>query len=382
MNKPRLSLVKKNRSNDKQKKLNIEDTDKNKNNNTHILKKNNEDDLKIKKHIKTNQNTTHQNTINQNTNINNLKNNKSDKDNISKNIHIVVDDGLKIKKGLNKNAFMIDKEIEKIHDLYNSNIKDIEALKFFNDEKILNYLRESYDMDQNDLVSVIIPTYNRFESLCIAIDSVRNQSYKNIEIIVINDASTHEDYSNKSLGDDVIYVNLEQNMRQKYNSLSAHGLTRNEGIKVAKGKWIAFLDDDDYWFPEKIQLQLYFMKKYNYNGCSSNYIKGNGSYNNTITDFRKGLYLDQNVLKELDRDVYHVGAKKFAYTLTSTVILRKDIVEKLGMFRMVDAEDWDLWNRFYQIDKFLFLDITLMYYDLKHAGGRNYIMNKNRPKRE
>ncbi|QKF94150.1 glycosyl transferase family 2 [Fadolivirus algeromassiliense] len=375
MNKQQLTLVKKNRTNDK--------NDKNIKNNIgnetlkpiQILEKVNTDEISNKKSLNENKKIRIINLNNQNT---------KSKNDIKKTLHILENDNgaLKIKKGLNKNAFMVDKELERIRDIYGHKISDIDALNFSNNNKILTYLRESYEMDHNDLVSVIIPTYNRFDSLLVAIESVRNQSYRNIEIIVINDASTQQDYYTKKIGDDVILINLEQNMRQKYNSLSAHGLTRNEGINIAKGKWIAFLDDDDYWFPEKIQLQLYLMKKHNYNMASTNYIKGNGSYNVNIKELRKGLSFDEDVLKEIDKNIYQVNQKKFNYTLTSTVIIRKDLIEQVGMFRMVDAEDWDLWNRLYAIDKFMYLNINLMYYDLKHAGGRNYIMNRNRPKRE
>lgn len=106
------------------------------------------------------------------------------------------------------------------------------------------------------LVSVIIPTYKRSEFLLRAIDSVLNQTYKNIEIIVVDDndgenefrKSTEELITNGYKDKGIVYIKHESNK----------GLpsARNTGIKAAKGYYIAFLDDDDEWLPEKTEKQL------------------------------------------------------------------------------------------------------------------------------
>jgi len=280
----------------------------------------------------------------------------------------------KIKKGPNHNTFMVNKEMDIINQKVNQK-KNL--LEYCNNNAILRSLRKTYNMDHDDLVSVIIPTYNRFNSLLAAIKSVKNQSYKNIEIIVINDASTQKEYYEKSLGIDIKLINLEQNMRDKYNSKSAHGLTRNEGIKIASGKYIAFLDDDDYWMPEKIQLQLYYLKKFNFDVCSTNYMKSRGVYKHGMS-YKKGLATDKNVLTKITDCVYKIFTKKFNYTLTSSLIMKKDIFDKIGMFKLIDAEDWDLWNRMYPNYKFMFIDLMLIYYDLGHAGHKYYVQGYNR----
>jgi len=238
-----------------------------------------------------------------------------------------------------------------------------------------------------ELVSVIIPTYNRFDSLQLAIESVRKQAYKNIEIIVVNDASTQKDYYNKPLGDDVKMINLPENMRQKYNTKAAQGLTRNEGIKVAKGKYIAFLDDDDYWMQSKIAIQVAYMKKYGFHACSSNYMKGKGPYPKPFYNHhaeKAFVQLPEDVLIPIDDDNisvykvnYDVPKKAFDYTLTSTVIIEKDLFDYAGMFRLVDEEDWDLWERISRLTDFMFLNLELMYYDVGHAGGQNYTYGAN-----
>ncbi len=104
------------------------------------------------------------------------------------------------------------------------------------------------NINNTPLVSVIIPTFNREIYLLKAIESVANQSYKNIEIIVVDDGSTH------------IYA---ESICEKFNNCTYFykkngGLSsaRNYGISQAKGEFIAFLDDDDLWLPTKIELQV------------------------------------------------------------------------------------------------------------------------------
>lgn len=105
------------------------------------------------------------------------------------------------------------------------------------------------------LVSVIIPTYRRCDTLVRAVESVINQTYKNIEIIVVNDNTPGDEFSLmlydeiKKITDDR-FVFLEQ--EKHINGAAA----RNCGIKKAKGEYIAFLDDDDYWMPEKLEHQI------------------------------------------------------------------------------------------------------------------------------
>ena len=114
-----------------------------------------------------------------------------------------------------------------------------------------------------DKVSVIIPTYNRFKSLLNAVNSVINQTYQNIEIIIVNDCSTEKEYYEYNFGNNINIIHLTQNSKEKFGIGSA-GYTRNEGIKQSSGQYIAFLDDDDSWFPEKLDLQINAMKQ---TGC-------------------------------------------------------------------------------------------------------------------
>ena len=105
-----------------------------------------------------------------------------------------------------------------------------------------------------DKVSVIIPTYNRFTYLLNAIKSIKAQTYKNIEIIVVNDCSTEKEYYNYSWDTaNVKIIHLPTQSKTIFNH-SAPGYVRNKGGELATGKYIAFCDDDDYWFPDKISM--------------------------------------------------------------------------------------------------------------------------------
>src|SRR3989442_437688 len=99
-------------------------------------------------------------------------------------------------------------------------------------------------------VSVIIPTYNRAEFLGLALTSVLNQTFQDFEILIIDDNSqdsTQEVVTN--FGDERIkYIRHDVNKRV--------AAARNTGVANSNGEYIAFLDDDDEWFPDKLQIQL------------------------------------------------------------------------------------------------------------------------------
>jgi len=99
-------------------------------------------------------------------------------------------------------------------------------------------------------VSVIVPTYNRAHLLGRAIESVLNQTYKDFELIVVDDGST--DDTEKVVGnfkdERIRYISLEKNM--------GAGVARNRGIEASRGKYIAFQDSDDEWLAEKLEKQI------------------------------------------------------------------------------------------------------------------------------
>lgn len=122
---------------------------------------------------------------------------------------------------------------------------------------------------KEDLVSIITPTYNCGKYIEETIKSVINQTHKNWEMIIIDDCSTDntksivEEYQKK-------YPNIKYHILEN-NSGAA--VARNMAIKMAKGKFIAFLDSDDLWDKEKLEKQINFMKQNDYNFTYTNYIE-------------------------------------------------------------------------------------------------------------
>ena len=101
----------------------------------------------------------------------------------------------------------------------------------------------------NNLISVIMPVYNTEKYVRESIESVLSQTYKNIEIICINDGSIDHSLSIlESYGNKIIIINCKENCGQ--------GEARNKGICIAKGEYLAFLDADDIWESKKLELQL------------------------------------------------------------------------------------------------------------------------------
>lgn len=109
-------------------------------------------------------------------------------------------------------------------------------------------------MDNEDLVSIIVPVYNAEEFINDTIKTVQDQTYKNWELIMIDDCSTDRSTEQilKYKSDKIKLIKLKKN--------SGAAICRNTGMKEAKGRYIAFLDADDLWKKEKLEVQLEFMK--------------------------------------------------------------------------------------------------------------------------
>ena len=118
----------------------------------------------------------------------------------------------------------------------------------------------------NDLVSIIMPSYNTSNYIEASIESVRHQTYENWELIIVDDCSTDDtdEVVRPFLSDRRIrYLKNEQN--------SGAAISRNWALREAKGKWIAFLDSDDLWLPEKLEKQVAFMEQNGYHFSYTNY---------------------------------------------------------------------------------------------------------------
>jgi len=177
------------------------------------------------------------------------------------------------------------------------------------------------------LISVIIPTYNRAYILPRAIESVLNQTFKNIEIIIVDDGSTDETPYLVSKYP-LIYV------RKPHKGVSH---TRNIGILKAKGELVAFLDSDDAFVPEKLEKQLKFFEKYpHYKIVQTDEIwyKGNRRINpKKIHKKAEGWFFDKAI--------------KLCVVSISTVLIKKEVFDEIGFFdeAFPVCEDYEFWLR-------------------------------------
>lgn len=119
-----------------------------------------------------------------------------------------------------------------------------------------------------DLVSIIMPSYNTGKFIRETIESVLAQSYPTWELIIIDDCSNDNT-------DEIIYQYLVDKRIYYIKNVKNSGaaISRNKALKIAKGKWIAFLDSDDLWEPNKLQKQISFMKNNGYHFSYTNYIE-------------------------------------------------------------------------------------------------------------
>ncbi|MEK4482640.1 glycosyltransferase family 2 protein [Paenibacillus sp. FSL R5-0876] len=202
----------------------------------------------------------------------------------------------------------------------------------------------------NKRVSVIIPTYKRENNYLLrAIDSIKNQTFKNIELIIIDDNPPNSDYRKKvmqlmkkySSDPDVIYLMNSKNV--------GGSLARNNGINAASGDFITFLDDDDEYLPNKVKNQLEFMIR---SGCDMSFTDLQ-----LVSQHKKILeYRDYHKLKSFDKMTllkYHLMRH---LTGTPTFMYKAETLKKIGGF-----EDSKMGQEFYLMLKSIEWDLNIRY---------------------
>lgn len=219
-------------------------------------------------------------------------------------------------------------------------------------------------MNLETLVSVIIPTYNRKHTLKRCIDSVLSQTYRNFEIIIVDDCSTDgtSEYIEEQYGDvtdiNIVYVRNDNNV--------GAGACRNIGVSYANGEFIAFHDSDDEWYPDKLAKQMECFLKCNQKVgavyCSF-YMNGQNSVS----------YPPVNV------DIMHKSGNVFNMLLINplvgmiTLIVRKNIFVELGGFneQLNSLEDYELTIRIAQkYDIILVDEVLAVAYESENSVGK------------
>jgi glycosyltransferase involved in cell wall biosynthesis len=198
-------------------------------------------------------------------------------------------------------------------------------------------------------VSVIIPTHNRADLLGAAITSVLKQTYQDFEIIVVDDAST--DHTPEIIAafdnEKVRYIRHEVN--------KGDAGSRNTGILNSRGDYLALLDDDDEWLPEKLQMQV--------DALTHSSSKVGGVYTGKLSIDRAtgkilGVYSPERGVDSFE-EIFAVN-----FINTSSILLKRECIEKVGLFdeRMPCSSDFDMWIRIGEHFHFEYIKEPLVIY--------------------
>jgi glycosyltransferase involved in cell wall biosynthesis len=196
----------------------------------------------------------------------------------------------------------------------------------------------------NNLVSIITPNYNSEKFISETIKSVLNQTYKNWEMIIVDDVS-----SDKSI--DIITSFCKKDARIQLHQLpenSGAAIARNKAIDLAKGTFIAFLDSDDLWLPKKLEFQLDFMLKNNYSLSYTSYeiINEEGELTNKIISCKDKLNYNRMLYSN------EIGCL--------TAMYNKDVLGKIFMPEIRKRQDYGLWLKILKSEKYAFGFATVL----------------------
>lgn len=210
-------------------------------------------------------------------------------------------------------------------------------------------------------VSVIIPTYNRPHLISRAIQSVLNQTFQDFEIIVVDDGVIKRSESVIKNFDDKRIIYLQ------HDKTKGAGAARNTGIKQSKGEFLAFLDDDDEWLPEKISKQVRALES-----CDESVVLafcGISEYDKTGKLLQVRLPHENGIVWPLKRVLHR------PYFGTPTMMIRKKVTDEGFVFdeNLKKNQEWDLQIRLLKIGKFYAINEALTRVNIlgenEHMGG-------------
>ncbi|MEH2437455.1 MAG: glycosyltransferase [Nostoc sp.] len=207
------------------------------------------------------------------------------------------------------------------------------------------------------IVSVIIPTYRRANLVGQTIESVLAQTYTDYEVIVVNDGSTDKTVEVLYQFGDKITV-----IQQKNKGVSA---ARNAGIRVAQGRYIAFVDDDDLWLPNKLEKQI---------ACLESHLNIGLVYSDMFCFNENGVlpntWAKANPTPSVQR-LWTLFGRNFIPT--STVVVHRECLDAVGLFdeTLTSCEDYDMWLRIIAKWQVHLLSEPLVHYRLSPNSMQN-----------
>jgi len=223
-------------------------------------------------------------------------------------------------------------------------------------------------MAYNPLISVVIPTYNRLRQLTTALDSVLAQSYSNFEVIVVDDGS--EDGTGQSVESLIrSRPSTAPTVRYVLQTNQGSSVARNRGIAEARGEWIAFLDSDDIWYPEKLEWQVRATEAYKgvCGACitDARLVNDSGldttSFRETGRTYTQEIGLAENALERL--------AWTFDHFWVTSLLVRSELARQVGGFDpcIRFCEDHDFNFRLSLVTSFCYVNKVLVQLDRSPA---------------
>lgn len=203
-------------------------------------------------------------------------------------------------------------------------------------------------MGSKPLVSVVIATYNMAAYLPLAVRSAIDQTHENIEVLVVDDGST--DHTREAIRPFLDHPRVHY----LYQENGGQAIAKNHGVRTAKGEFIAFLDADDMWYPEKLEIQIPLFSR----------------SENTGIVYSRLCYIDEKGEERgiSDNELFR-GQVSGALLIRNfigfgTSVVRKECFERLGVFNesLNMGIDYDLWLRFSTQYEFDYVDRPLLYY--------------------
>jgi len=207
-------------------------------------------------------------------------------------------------------------------------------------------------------VSVIIPSYNCERYIAETLESILDQTFKDIEIIVVDDGSTDKTRQ--------IVTSYGEPVRLVTQTNAGVCAARNHGIREAAGQYVCLMDHDDYWLPDKLALQLEQMQRHPEVGLVySTFAWWNPGENGAFP--APANYRDDSPGTAVDEEfsgwIYHLLLLD-CWVLTSSALIRGEVFNKCGVFdeSLPYSEDWDLWLRISREYPFIKLKKALTLY--------------------
>jgi len=235
----------------------------------------------------------------------------------------------------------------------------------------------------NTLVSVVVPAYNCSRFIESAIESVLAQTYKSYELIVVDDGSTDNTAE--------IIRKYQNKLNYIYQENGGVSKARNAGIMSSKGAYIAFLDADDAWEKNKLEIQMEAMRKFtdvDFVYCGFRHTKNgkmvhNRTYEDTFNIFKEYNCKIENIFEY--HSVFELNGKTIRFhwgniykhlflgnfILPSSVLFKKESLNKVGLlneeFRV--AEETEFFLKFSKFNKIGFIEIPLLFYEIPESDN-------------